>query len=353
MKTGVHIDGSQGEGGGQILRTSLSLSVLTGRPVEFTRIRAGRSRPGLQPQHLAAVRAAAALCAADLEGDAVGSTRLRFTPQTSAAPGNYHFDIGTAGATTLVVQTVLLPLAFTGAESRVTVRGGTHVPHAPTAEYLKHVYAPTLGFLGLTTDIVLPRAGFFPKGGGVVEAEIASAAFLHPVDLTERGALRSLTAHVVTANLPLSVAERGAATVRQSLGQWGDALRIETRDAPSLGPGASVVLVAECAGAISGFSAIGERGKPMERVADEACAEFQAWWASGAACDEHGADQWALPAALSSETSRWTTSRITEHLRTVLGVVRQFLPVEATLEERPDGSGVVTLRGVTPADATR
>ncbi|MDQ2686667.1 MAG: RNA 3'-terminal phosphate cyclase [Armatimonadota bacterium] len=346
MKTTVHIDGSQGEGGGQILRTSLSLSVLTGRPVEFTHIRAGRSRPGLQPQHLAAVRAAAALCAASLEGDAVGSTRLLFAPQTAAVPGEYHFDIGTAGATTLVVQTVLLPLTFAGAEARVTVRGGTHVPHAPTAEYLSHVYAATLGFLGLTVDISSLRAGFFPKGGGVVEAELASAAFLHPVDLTERGELRSLTAHIVTANLPPSVAERGAATVRQSLAGWGDALRIEARDAPSLGPGASVVLVAECANAIAGFSAIGERGKPMERVADEACDEFQSWWASGAACDEHGADQWALPAALSSETSRWTTCRVTEHLRTVLGVIQQFLPVEVNLEERPNGSGQVMLRGV-------
>lgn len=346
MKDTVHIDGSQGEGGGQILRTSLSLSVLTGRLVEFTRIRAGRSRPGLQPQHLAAVRAAAALCAADLEGDAVGSTRLGFTPQAPAAPGDYHFDIGTAGAATLVVQTVLLPLALAGDSSRVTVRGGTHVPHAPTAEYLTHVYAPLLGRQGLTALTVSPRAGFFPKGGGVVEAEIATAAFLFPLDLAERGDLRSLTAYIITSQLPASVADRGATAVRHNLPAWGDALKVEVRDAPSLGPGASVVIVAECENAVAGFSAIGERGKPMERVAEEACDEFKSWWESGAACDEHGADQWVLPAALSSETSRWTTSRVTEHLRTVLGVVRQFLPVEAALEEHSDGSGTVTLRGV-------
>lgn len=350
MKTrdAVHIDGSQGEGGGQILRTSLSLSVLTERPVEFTRIRAGRSRPGLQPQHLAAVRAAAALCAANLEGDAVGSTRLLFTPQAPAAPGDYHFDIGTAGAATLVVQTVLLPLALAGADSRVTVRGGTHVPHAPTAEYLVHVYAALLGRQGLTALVESPRAGFFPKGGGTVQAGIASSAFLQTFDLAERGGLRSLTAHVVTAGLPAGVAERGAAAVGIGLSEWGGALQIAMRDAPSLGPGASVVVVAECENAVAGFSAIGERGKPMERVADEACAEFRAWWASGAACDEHGADQLVLPAALTPGTSRWTTSRVTEHLRTVLGVARQFLPAEASLEERPDGSGLVTLGGVSP-----
>lgn len=345
MQSVVQIDGSYGEGGGQILRTSLSLSVLTGRPVEIGRIRAGLSKPGLQPQHLAAVRAAAALCAARLEGDAVGSTRLRFAPQAPATPGNYHFDIGTAGAATLVTQTVLLPLALAGAESHVTVRGGTHVPHSPTVEYLEHVYAEVLGRHGLTATLESPRAGFFPKGGGLVQTEIAPAS-LQAIDLTERGDLHVLTVYIVTAQLPPSVGERGGVAARHRLRGIGVEPVIVMRDAPSTGPGAAVVIIAECENSVAGFSAIGDRGKPMERVAEEACAEFQAWWQSGAACDEHGADQWVLPMALVPETSRWTTSRLTEHLRTVVWAVSQFLPVETALEERPDGSGAVSLRGL-------
>lgn len=342
--TSVTIDGSHGEGGGQILRTSLSLSVLTGRPVEIARIRAGRSRPGLQPQHLASVRAAAGLCAAQLEGAEIGSGRLRFAPQAPPAPGAYHFAIGTAGAAPLVLQTVLLPLALASAASRVTVTGGTHVSHAPTAEYVERVYLPTLARHGLAASALSPRAGFFPKGGGVVQAEIGGGAEFGAVMLAERGELRALTALVLTAGLPPSVAERGIATVRQELGRLPVELSVETREAASVGPGAAVLLVADCEGSLAGFSAIGERGKRMETVAEETCRAFRKWWETGAACEEHLADQLVLPMALTGGESRWTTSWVTEHLRTVLWVVPQFLPIETSLAENPNGSGLVTLR---------
>ncbi len=343
-QSGVTIDGAHGEGGGQILRTSLSLSVLTGRPVEILRIRAGRSRPGLQPQHLASVRAAAGLCAAHLEGAEIGSTRLRFAPQAPPAPGSYHFAIGTAGAAPLVLQTVLLPLAFAPAASRVTVTGGTHVSHAPTADYLERVYLPTLARYGLAVSCPSPRAGFFPKGGGVVQAEIAGGATPSPVTLTERGELRALTALVVTAGLPPTVAERGIAAVRQALGRLPVELSVETREAASVGPGAAVLLVADCEGGVAGFSTVGERGKRMEDVAEEACRAFREWWETGAACEEHLADQLVLPMALTAGESRWTTARVTDHLRTVLWVVPQFLPGEASLAENSDGSGLITLQ---------
>lgn len=343
-QSSVTLDGSHGEGGGQILRTSLSLSALTGRPVEIVRIRAGRSRPGLQPQHLASVRAAASLCAAHLEGAEIGSVRLRFAPQAPPAPGAYHFAIGTAGATPLVLQTVLLPLALASAASRVTITGGTHVSHAPTADYLERVYLPTLARHGLAASAQSPRAGFFPKGGGVVQAESAGGAAPLPVSLTERGELRVLTALVVTAGLPPAVAERGVGKVRQELGRLAGGLIVETREVPSTGPGAAVLLVADCEGGLAGFSAIGERGKRMETVAEEASRAFREWWETGAACEERLADQLVLPMALTSGESRWTTSRVTEHLRTVLWVVPQFLPVEAALTENPDGSGLVTLQ---------
>ncbi len=343
-QAGVTIDGSHGEGGGQILRTSLSLSALTGRPVEIVRIRAGRSRPGLQPQHLASVRAAADLCAAQLEGAEIGSVRLRFAPQAPPAPGVYHFAIGTAGAAPLVLQTVLLPLALAPGPSRITVTGGTHVAHAPTADYGERVYLPTLARHGLAASALSSRAGFFPKGGGVVQAEIAGGAAPLLMTLTERGALRALTALIVTAGLPATVAERGIAAIRQELGRLPVELSVETREVPAASPGAAVLLVAECEGGPAGFSAIGERGKRMETVAEEACRAFREWRETGAACEEHLADQLVLPMALTAGESRWTTSRVTEHLRTVLWVVPQFLPIEASLAEHPDGTGLVTLR---------
>ncbi len=343
-QSSVTVDGSHGEGGGQILRTSLSLSALTGRPVEIVRIRAGRSRPGLQPQHLASVRAAAGLCAAQLEGTEIGSGRLRFVPHSPPAPGAYHFAIGTAGAAPLVLQTVLLPLALAPGPSHVTVTGGTHVSHAPTADYVERVYLPTLARHGLAASLQSPRVGFFPKGGGVVQAEIGGGAEFGAVTLTERGELRALTALVLTAGLPPTVAERGIAAVRQELGRLPVDLSVETREAASVGPGAAILLVADCQGGLAGFSVLGERGKRMETVAEETCRAFRKWWETGAACEEHLADQLVLPMALTAGESRWTTSRVTEHLRTVLWVVPQFLPVETSLKENPDRAGLVILQ---------
>ena len=342
----VTIDGSHGEGGGQTLRTSLSLSVLTGRPVEIARVRAGRGRPGLQPQHLAAVRAAAALCAVEVEGAEIGSQRLRFAPQSPPARGDYHFAIGTAGAAPLVLQTVLLPLALTDAPSRISVTGGTHVPHAPTADYLERVYLPMLSRQGLAASCVSPRAGFFPKGGGQIQVEVTPLAALQPVSLTERGVLRSLTALVRTAQLPAAVAERGGDAVRLELPHLSEKLHVETRAVSAAGPGAVILLVAECEGSLAGFSALGERGKRIEIVAQEACQAFRDWWESGAACEAHLSDQLVLPAALTPGESHWTTSHVTEHLRTILWVIPQFLPVAASLTENPDGSGNVVVLGL-------
>ncbi len=340
----VVIDGSYGEGGGQILRTSLSLSALTGRPVEITRIRAGRSRPGLQAQHLAAVQAASAICAAQTEGAEIGSQRLKFVPQSAPTPGDYHFAIGTAGAAPLVMQTVLLPLALAGAASHVSITGGTHVSHAPTGDYLERVYLPTLARHGLAASCTSPRAGFFPKGGGQLRLEIKDGTALQPLILSERGALRSLTALVTTAQLPASVAARGLDAVRQELAGLPGEVLTETCEAAAHSPGAAVLLVADCEGGLAGFSALGERGKRIETVAAEACLAFREWLASEAACEEHLSDQLVLPCALTPGESRWTTSRVTEHLRTVLWVIPQFLSVDVSLTENSNGSGSVRLQ---------
>jgi RNA 3'-terminal phosphate cyclase (ATP) len=345
MSDTVTIDGSYGEGGGQILRTSVALAALTGREVEITRIRAGRTKPGLQPQHLTAVRAVAALCAATLEGDAVGSQRLLFTPGAGPQPGRYRFDIGTAGATPLVVQSILLPLVHAGAAAGATVIGGTHVPHAPPFEYLEAVYLPALRRAGLAAAVTSPRAGFFPAGGGEVILATEPLAALAPLDLTERGKLRSLTAYVITGELPEHVAERGKATIERYLKGVGRKAAFEIRRLPARGPGAAVLLAAECEGGHAGFTGLGARGKPMEEVAEEPCARFMAWWKSGAACDPHLADQLVLPMALAAGESRWTTPAVTEHLRTVLWVASRFLPIETRIEESEEGPAAVIMRG--------
>ena len=338
----ITVDGAYGEGGGQIIRTSLSLSAITGTPVTITNVRARRSRPGLQPQHLMAVQAAAAICDAALDGVAVGSTQFTFTPFVGVKPGAYRFDIGTAGAAPLVLQTVLIPLALSGGASTVTVTGGTHVPHAPTAQYVEYVYGATMAEHGLDAIIESPEAGFFPRGGGKVTAQIAPSTFTN-VDLTTRGRLQALDAYVVTSQLPSHVGERGAAAAAKELRGYRKTT-VHTLDLPSRGQGASVIVIAACDNARAGFSAIGERGKPMERVAEEACQAFAKWYRTEASCEEHLADQLVLPMALTPGESRWTTSEVTEHLRTVIWLTKRFLPIEATLEEKSDGSGLVTLR---------
>ncbi len=342
--TPIQIDGSYGEGGGQIIRTSLSLSAITGQPFEITNIRAGRSKPGLQPQHLAAVRAAQIICCAHLEGDSIGSTRLAFSPGTPVQPGTYRFEIGTAGAATLVAQTVLCPLGLANGDSEVTIVGGTHVPHAPPADYLLGSYIPAIRATGLEACGDYSRAGFFPKGGGEIRLAIRARARPGAVAMTERGALRSLTAFIVTSELPDHVFDRGASTVDGYMKGIGRRVDIERREKPSLGPGAAVVLSAECENGLAGFSSLGERGKPMEKVAEQACRDFLAWWKTGAAVDEHLSDQLVLPAVLTPGEHRWTTPMVTEHLRTAVWVAGKFVPLEYDFEEQAPDVHLVRLR---------
>jgi RNA 3'-terminal phosphate cyclase (ATP) len=339
----VQIDGSYGEGGGQIIRTGVSLAAMTGRTVEIHNVRARRTKPGLQPQHLTAVRAAAALCDAQLAGDNVGSQFLSFVPQVPVQAGEYRFDIGTAGAAPLVAQTVLMPLTQADGASKVVITGGTHVPHSPPIEYLETVYIPLLRRMGFDVMLGYTSAGFYPRGGGHIEIEIRPTGAPQPLEVSERGRLESLQAFVVTANLPEHVAERGAATIERAMKAVGRKVKIEARDKPSPGPGAAVIITAQCENGLAAFSDIGELRKPMEKVAETPCKEFMRWWKSNAALDEHGADQLVLPLAFATGPSQWTTPQVTDHLRSVLWVAQQFLPLDVNLEEHEDGSGLVHL----------
>lgn len=339
----IQIDGSFGEGGGQIVRTSVALAAMTGRSVEISGVRGKRTKPGLQPQHLAGVRAAATLCGAQLTGDSVGSQFLRFEPQCPVVAGDYNFAIGTAGAAPLVVQTVLLPLALTNGASTVRVTGGTHVPHSPSAEYLEAVYVPALRNSGLDIDFSYNSAGFYPRGGGEIIVRTGGSGAVSPLDWRERGALKELRAFIVTAKLPVDVAGRGLETVERAMNAIGRKISIETREKQSLGPGAAVIVAANCEFGRAGFSSVGELRKPMEKIAQSPCDEFLRWWKSSAACDEHLADQLVLPMALADAPSFWTTPIISEHLRTVVWVVKQFLPVEVEFKEGAEGGGTVSM----------
>jgi RNA 3'-terminal phosphate cyclase (ATP) len=320
----LQIDGSFGEGGGQILRTSVSLSAITGRAIEIVNIRAGRSKPGLQAQHLASVRAAAQICGAELRGDATGSVYLEFVPMHDVRAGEYRFDIGTAGATTLVAQTVLLPLALAGSPSSVIIRGGTHNPMAPTADYLEHVYNSVLEEAGYRVAASYGPPGFYPRGGGELRLEIGSTQERSPFAYLEHEE-KELVAYIVTSRLDPSVAERAERTI-----QSREPMRVVKRVEDGPGTGAAVTIVSGAAG----FTSLGERGKPMEKVAGEAVDQLIAWRLASAGVDEHLADQLVLPSLFAKGTSVWQTTRVTEHLRTVLWLVGKFCPVDWDLDER-------------------
>lgn len=348
----ITIDGAFGEGGGQVIRTSVSLAAITGAQVEIVNIRARRSKPGLQAQHLTSVRAAAALCQAEVYGAELGSLRLLFRPGAPVEESSFEFDVAaarggaSAGATGLVAQTALAPMQRLGRPTRMTIKGGTHVPMAPPADYIRHVYLPALRRMGADAELRCESAGFFPRGGGEIAIEASGAAACNPVDFVHRGRLRALRVCVVTSQLPGHVAERGLAAARKELVGYGVDVVPEIRDLASAGSGAAIVVVAECENGLGGWTALGERGKPMERVVLEAVRGFQRWHAGSAAVDEHLSDQLVLPCALIPATSRWTTPAVTDHLHTVLWVVSQFLPITYKIEDRPDGSSEVVLEGV-------
>ena len=274
------------------------------------------------------------------------SQRLLFVPSALSYSKEFNFDVGTAGSTGLIAQTMLVPALFLpNAPAKVALRGGTHVPMAPTSDYIERVYLPLLRRMGAEIEFSSPRAGFFPKGGGEIEFQ-AAGGLMSPINLIERGRLTGLKVVTTTSLLPEHVAERGEAALSKDLRGYGVPVDFERCDLKSTGAGAAILVVAECENGIAGFSSLGERGKPMEGVAAGALKAFQKWFASGYATDEHLADQLVLPCALIPQESVWNTSEVTEHLRTVLFVAKQFLPrMKYELSENPDGSGTVRLTG--------
>lgn len=329
------IDGSHGEGGGQVLRTSLALSAITGRPVRIENIRAGRRKPGLRPQHLTCVRAAKKICAARVEGSKLNSQALTFVPQTAPQAGTYTFDVaqaakgGSAGSVSLVLQTVLLPLAMAEGSSQLTLRGGTHVAWSPPIDYLRRVYLPTLARLGVWAKAHLRKWGWYPIGGGEVTASVegrGEALALEPLDLRQRGELLRVRGVSASSNLPKHIRTRQEGAALQRLRANRVNARLEVIDAPSKGQGTVVFLWAEFENAVAGFTSLGKRGKPAEQVAEEAAQELLDYLADDAALDRYLADQLVLPLALARGPSHLSTQEVTSHLLTNAWVVNQFLP---------------------------
>ncbi len=337
------IDGSYGEGGGQILRTALALSTVMDRPVLIEKIRAGRRNPGLQAQHLAGVKALAEITRGEVEGATIGSTSLRFVP-TQIAHGAYRWDVGTAGAISLVLQAVLVPLAFAPAESHITITGGTHVPWSPPFPYVEQVFLPTLQGMGFRVSLRLGRWGFYPRGGGVVEGTIEPSG-LKPLTLTRRGPLTGVVGLSAVAGLPIDIAERQRHRALARLSSLGVPCRIETISVEAPSPGTILFLLIRCEGGRAGFSSLGEKGKPAERVSDEACDQVLAYLEREGAADPFLADQLLLPMALAPGSSSMTTTRLTEHLLTNQWVVEQFLPGRVRVEGGVGQPGRVTIEG--------
>lgn len=342
--TRLEIDGSFGEGGGQILRTSLALSLLTGRPFQLHHIRAGRAKPGLQPQHLQSVRAAAAIGSAQLRGASIGSSELTFEPGKVAA-GPYTFDIKTAGATGLVLQTICLPLALRGKEpSSLTLTGGTHVSTSPCFHFLDRTWRAYLASCGLNLSFRMLRPGYYPRGGGVVEAAIQPCSQLHQKKpWLQRQPVKNVTGFSAVAGLDRSIARRQARRVRNRLQERG--LQIDMLEETWQGGPASIAAVelgTEPAPTL--FFALGARGKPAEAVADEVVDQVIAYLdADPALVDPHSGDQIVLPLVLAEGPSMYQVTEVTRHLTTNIAVIRQFVDREIILVGEEGKPGLVRI----------
>jgi RNA 3'-terminal phosphate cyclase (ATP) len=340
----IVIDGSLGEGGGQIVRSSLALSMVTGKPVTIEKLRARRNKPGLQRQHLTAVNAAQCVCEARVYGAKLNSQHLEFRPQRVRS-GDFKFDIGTAGSTTLVLQTVLPVLMLADAPSTVTLIGGTHNPLAPPFEYFMVEYLPLLRRMGADIDARLVQHGFYPAGGGEIAATIKPPAALASLELLQRGELRARRVSATSARLPHDVAQREVDTVRERT-DWPDLQSQCHQQVRAKSPGNYVTLELEFERIAVLFTQLGQRGVRAERVAELLVQQANDYLASDAPVGSHLADQILLPMSLAAQQGRggrFRTGELTEHSRTHIDVLQRFLDVRIEVKCRNDGTNLVSV----------
>jgi RNA 3'-terminal phosphate cyclase (ATP) len=341
----LKLDGSVGEGGGQILRTALGLSALTGRPFEIQKIRANRRKPGLMRQHLTAVRAAAEVCQARVEGDTTGSTALCFVPG-GVRPGEYSFAVGTAGSATLVLQTVLPPLLVASGPSKITVEGGTHNPLAPPFDFLERSFLPLVRRMGPKVDVRLERWGFYPAGGGRISIEIQPVGQLRSFELLEREPILAKSARAAVSNLSRSIAERELLVVGEKLGIDRASLVVEEVKGAQ-GPGNVLTIEFAMTHHSEIFSGFGEIGVPAASVASEAAKEAEDYLASGLPVGRHLADQLIIPFAMSGGGAI-RTGPPSRHTLTNIEVVQTFLPAAIGCRAYEEGKWEVRVGGSGP-----
>ncbi|MET3135518.1 RNA 3'-terminal phosphate cyclase (ATP) [Oxalobacteraceae bacterium GrIS 1.11] len=326
----IELDGAMGEGGGQVLRSALTLSMISGQAFRIKNIRAGRAKPGLMRQHLVAVQAAARICNAEMSAATVGSPMLEFWP-AAIRGGDYQFAIGTAGSCTLVLQTLLPALLYADAPSTVRISGGTHNPMAPPAQFLTRAYGRVLAAMGAQVEIDLKRFGFYPAGGGELIATIQPCGALRQIAVMERGERRAAYAEGFVAGIPVNIAKRELECVGSGMGWNEDQLLVRSLP-PEQGPGNALLITLEHEHVTEVFTAYGEKMVRAETVAKNAVRDARRYMASGAACGEHLADQIMLPMALAGGGS-FTVDHLSQHAVTNAAVIERFLPVKTSFEK--------------------
>lgn len=326
----LSIDGSFGEGGGQIIRTSLALSLITGKPFRIYNVRARREKPGLQKQHLTAVTSAAEIGDARVDGAGPGSKEFTFVPG-KVTQGDYKFSIGTAGSATLVLQTILPPLMIADGTSTITLEGGTHNVHAPPFDFLEKTFLPLVNRCGPRVSIELERYGFYPPGGGRFKVSVQPASSFQRLDLLERVEIRSRRARARVVNLPTSIAERELGVIAQEL-QWNEDEMLIEESKNALSPGNVLTIEIESEHLTEVITGMGERGVRAEVVALRAVKEAERYMETGAPVGEHLADQLLIPLALTGGGS-YATGPLSLHTTTNIEIIKKFLSVEIKVEQ--------------------
>ena len=322
----IAIDGSHGEGGGQLLRVAVALSAITHTPVTIDRIRAGRPNPGLAAQHVTALRAVAELASGEMDGLEIGSSRIAFRPGEIAG-GDHAFEVGTAGSVTLVLQACLPVASAASAATHLRVGGGTDVRWSPPLDYFARVFLPWIRRLGGQADLLSHRRGYYPRGGGEVELAIQPTATWSSIQLSDPGALERVRGIAHVSNLPEDIPKRMKTAALRRLHGVQDA-KIEERAYPTedaVGQGGAVVIWAEREHTLLGADALAERGKSSERVGEEAAEALETEVLSGATVDVHAADQILAYLALADRPSAFLVREVSAHLRTMAWLVPQFL----------------------------
>ncbi|MEM4496557.1 MAG: RNA 3'-terminal phosphate cyclase [Archaeoglobaceae archaeon] len=323
----IRIDGSYGEGGGQILRTAVALSCVTGKEVEIYNIRANRPNPGLAAQHLKGIETAKLISNAEVEGLKLGSTRVIFRPKTLKG-GTFKIDIGTAGSVTLVLQTILPPSIVAEKESTFEITGGTDVAWSPPIDYFRFVTLKALKELGAEMNIVLIKRGYYPKGGGKIEVHVK------PSKLTGKEFLKKMDEKIFgishCQNLPINVAERQAKAAKDWLRKMGLAADIKVERSEGISTGSGITIWSS----YKGGSALGEKGKRAEIVGEEAAKEFYREFTSDSVMDSKLADQIMVFAVLANSETRYTTSEITLHQKSNAYVINTFFNDAISINEQ-------------------